>query len=927
MSDHSDEQQYDPATVEARWQAHWEKDKTFAVPEEAGDKPKFYMLEMFPYPSGKLHMGHVRNYSIGDVMARFKRARGFDVLHPMGWDAFGLPAENAAIKRGVHPADWTYSNIAVMRRQLQRLGFSYDWDRELATCDASYYRWEQAVFLDLLEKGLAYKKGGMLNWCESCQTVLANEQVDADGNCWRCGNPVIQKELEQWYLRITDYAQELLDCLGSMDGWPNAVTTQQVGWIGRSTGASIRFALSGDVPDGSDGVIEVFTTRPDTLYGCTFMSLAPEHPLTKRLAAGTEQEAAVNAFVDRMGRTDKADRTDAATEKEGVFVGRYAINPVNGREVPIYTANFVLADYGTGAVMAVPAHDQRDFEFATKYGIDKVVVIDPPGDATLDASTMTEAFVEAGTMVNSGTHDGTANEAGKASVIAELEEKDAGKGTVNFRLRDWGISRQRYWGAPVPVIYCDVDGMVPVPKDQLPVVLPKDVQIGGEGGSPLARHEAFWKTTCPTCGGPARRETDTMDTFMESSWYFMRYCSPHYEGGLVDPAMAARFLPVDMYVGGIEHAVMHLLYARFYTKILRDLGHIPAVDEPFTRLVCQGMVNHESYKDEHGEWVLPTDIDIRSEAVTVDGKETVVRRATHKETGREVSIGRIEKMSKSKLNTVDPETLIAHYGADTMRLFCLFASPPTKDLEWSDAGVEGASRFIGRVWRLVRRHTDALGPVAAYSGDGSDLDSDAVALRRAVHQTIVRVTVDVEERLQLNTAIAAVMELVNTLYKYEAAHTAEIGAGGVVSSVMVEALETVLRLLSPFAPHFTNELWEKMGRADVLEDVSWPEADASAAADDSIEIVVQIKGKKRASIAVAANADQPAIEAAALAAAAKWVGEAPPRRVIYVPGRLKHHSRLAPQKGVGHGYDRCAWEQRETRRPATNMTSPSCSTG
>ena len=876
---------YDPAVIEARWQGHWAEKKTFAVADVAGDRPTFYMLEMFPYPSGKLHMGHVRNYSIGDVVARFKRARGFDVLHPMGWDAFGLPAENAAIKRGVHPADWTYSNIAVMRRQLKGLGFSYDWDREIATCDPSYYRWEQDAFLDLYERGLAYKKGGMLNWCEACQTVLANEQVDADGGCWRCGNPVIQKELEQWYLRITDYAQELLDCLDELPGWPNAVTTQQIGWIGRSTGASIKFALAEPV-DGADARIEVFTTRPDTLYGCTFMSLAPEHPLTKRLAAGTPQEADVNAFVDRMGRTDKAARTDAATEKEGVFVGRYAINPVNGARVPIYTANFVLADYGTGAVMAVPAHDQRDFEFADKYGIDKVVVIDPPGQETLDAATMTEAFTEPGVMINSGAHDGTTNEDGKAAVIAQLEELGAGEGTVNYRLRDWGISRQRYWGAPVPIIYCESCGAVPVPRDQLPVVLPKDVDIGGEGGSPLARHEAFWKVACPTCGADARRETDTMDTFMESSWYYLRYCSPHYEGGMVDPAMAERFLPVDMYVGGIEHAVMHLLYARFYTKVMRDTGRLGDLSEPFAHLVCQGMVNHESYKDAEGEWVTPTDVDLRSETVTENGKEVVTRVATHKTTGEPIQIGRVEKMSKSKLNTVDPETLIKRYGADTMRLFCLFASPPTKDLEWSDAGVEGAYRFIGRVWRLVTRRAEDLSAVTAYSGDGAGLPDSAVAVRRAVHQTIGRVTVDVDERLQLNTAIAAVMELVNLLYKFEASEGEAISARGEVAAVFAEAIESVLRLLNPFAPHFTNELWERLGRADALEDVSWPVADEAAAADDAIEIVVQIKGKKRASISVSPDTTQAVIEAAALDAAGKWVGDAPPRRVIYVPGRL-----------------------------------------
>ena len=873
------EQTYDPASIEARWQQRWDADKTFAVPDVGGEAPKYYVLEMFPYPSGKLHMGHVRNYSIGDVVARFKRARGFDVLHPMGWDAFGLPAENAAIKRGVHPADWTHRNIAEMRRQLKRLGFSYDWDREVATCEPEYYRWEQSIFLDLLAKGLAYKKGGLLNWCETCQTVLANEQVEADGGCWRCGNPVTQKELAQWYLRITDYAQELLDCLDTMDGWPNAVTTQQVTWIGRSTGAAIFFAIDGDAPEGVDGPIEVFTTRPDTLYGCTFMSLAPEHPWTRKLAAGTAQEAAVNAFADRMARVEKADRMDDKTEKEGVFTGRYAINPVNGRKVPIYTANFVLADYGTGAVMAVPAHDQRDFEFATKYGIDKVVVIDPPGDEALDPGTMEAAFTEAGTMVNSGRHDGTPNEDGKASVIAELEELGAGNGTVNFRLRDWGISRQRYWGAPVPVIYCDVDGMVPVPKDQLPVVLPKDVEIGGEGGSPLARHAAFVNTTCPTCGGPAKRETDTMDTFMESSWYFLRYCSPHYLGGMVDPEQAKRFLPIDMYIGWIEHAVMHLLYARFYTKALRDLGVLDGIAEPFTNLVCQGMVNHESYKDANGEWLYPTQVEI-----TADGSGA--RTATHKETGEPVTIGRIEKMSKSKMNTVDPETLIDTYGADTMRLFCLFASPPTKDLEWSDAGVEGAWRFIGRVWRLVSAQVETLAGVAPYSGDGADLDGDSKAIRRAVHQTIQRVTVDIDERLNLNTAIAAVMELVNALYKHQAKHAQALASAGPAQAVFAEAIDVVLRLLSPFAPHFTNELWMALGRDTVLEDVAWPEADADAAAEDTIEIVVQVKGKKRGAIAVAPSAPKGDIEAAALAEVAKWIGDAPPRRVIYVPGRL-----------------------------------------
>jgi leucyl-tRNA synthetase len=859
---------YRPAEVEAAWQARWDEAKTFEV-SSTSDKPKYYILEMFPYPSGNLHMGHVRNYSIGDVVARFKRARGFDVLHPMGWDSFGMPAENAAIQRGTHPAKWTKQNIAVMRAQLRSLGLSYDWSREVTTCEPKYYRWEQEIFLDLLAKGLAYKKGGLLNWCDSCETTLANEQVE-DGVCWRCETTVVQRELQQWYLRITDYAEQLLDDLKTLDGWPSAVKSQQETWIGKSVGASIQFEIDGaEGIEGVDGPLEVFTTRPDTLYGCTYMSLAPEHPWTRRLAAGTEQEAAVVEFADRMATTEKADRMDDKAEKEGVFTGRHAINPVNGRRIRIYTANFVLADYGTGAVMAVPAHDQRDFEFATKYGIDKVVVIQPEGES-LDPATMEAAWTGVGTMVNSGPHDGTHSTAGKAAVIGELESTGRGAATINYRLRDWGISRQRYWGTPIPVVYCEACGMRPVPRDQLPVVLPLDVELTGEAGSPLARSPEFVNTSCPDCGGPAERETDTFDTFMESSWYFLRYCSPEYLGGMVDPAAAKRFLAVDQYIGGSEHAVMHLLYARFYTKALRDLGVVD-IDEPFTNLLTQGMVCHETYRV-GGEWVYPSEVE--------DG--------VHKPSGERVEVGRVEKMSKSKRNTVDPLDMIARYGADTARLFVLFAAPPAKDVAWSMAGVEGSFRFLSRVWRLTVRQADRSTDISPYEGSGEDLSSVARDFCRVVHRTIERVTTDVEKRLHLNTAIAAIMELVNDAYRFEASEADAIAQEGVEAAVLALALDTIVRLLSPFAPHIAHELWQRMGGTELLEDVPWPEHDPAMLAVETITLAVQVKGKRRGEVTVPVDADAAAIEAAARALpnVAKFVGDAPPRRVIVVPGRL-----------------------------------------
>ena len=880
----AEENPYRPADLESRWQKHWDDEGTFAMPEGDG-RPKYYVLEMFPYPSGRLHMGHVRNYSIGDVLARFKRARGCAVLHPMGWDAFGLPAENAAIQRGVHPATWTRSNIEAMRDQLKRLGLSYDWQREVATCDPEYYRWEQDIFLDMLDRGLAYKKGGLLNWCESCQTTLANEQVE-NGLCWRCSTTVVQREMDQWYLRITDYAEELLDGLSSLSGWPVAVTSQQETWLGRSVGASIQFEVSGvDGIAGIEGPLEVFTTRPDTLYGCTFMSLAPEHPWTRKLAEGTDQQDAVFAFVDRMGTTEKAARVDEKTEKEGVFVGRYAINPVTGREIPIYTANFVLADYGTGAVMAVPAHDQRDFEFAEKYGIEKVVVIQPDGDA-LDPMAMAEAWTGAGVLVASGAHNGLEHEAGKQAVVDELTAAGRGSASVNYRIRDWGISRQRYWGSPIPVIYCDSCGMVPVPRDQLPVVLPEDVEPDGEGGSPLLRHEKFWKVDCPSCGADARRETDTFDTFMESSWYFLRYCSPHFLGGMVDPEVAREYMPVDQYIGGIEHAVMHLLYARFYTKVLRDLGHIQ-VDEPFANLLCQGMVCHETYRDDQG-WLYPTEVRFEtSTAPGPDGKDRAIRKAFHRETGLEVTIGRVEKMGKSKHNTVDPEMLMQRYGADTARLFCLFASPPTKDLDWSDSGVEGCYRFLTRVWRLVMGRVEGL--AEAGSPEGRSLSEAGVALRQRTHQTIARVTDDIERRMQLNTAIAATMELLNAIMSFDRDANGKLrDLNEDEWTVLREAVESLLRLLSPFAPHLADELWQAIGHAELLEDQAWPEASAEVASSETMTLVIQVKGKKRGSLEVATDASEEDIKQAALALpnVQKFVGDAPPRLVKYIPGRL-----------------------------------------
>jgi leucyl-tRNA synthetase len=811
---------YDPRVVEEKWQRRWADARTFAATVAPGKQP-YYVLEMFPYPSGRIHMGHVRNYTIGDVIARQRRMAGYQVMHPIGWDAFGLPAENAAVQRGAEPARWTEDNIRHMRRQLQRLGLSYDWGRELATCRPEYYRWEQLFFLRMLERDLAYKRHGPVNWCPRCETVLANEQV-VDGACWRCDGPVEERELEQWFFRITAYAEELLSDLDRLQGWPERVLTMQRNWIGRSEGAEIGFPLV-----GRDGAIRVFTTRPDTLFGVTFVTLAPEHPLVAELVAGTPAEAGVAAFSARARASDRAQR---AAGKDGVPTGARCRHPLTGAELPIWVGDFVLMEYGTGAVMGVPAHDQRDFEFARQHALAVRVVVQPAGEP-LEAAAMETAWEGPGTLTGSGAFDGLTSDEGKRRITAALAERGLGAARVTYRLRDWGVSRQRSWGTPIPVVYCERDGTVPLPEDALPVVLPTDLVFSGRGGSPLAAHAGFAQTRCPRCGGPARRETDTMDTFVDSSWYFARYVSPRHDGAPFDQDELAYWLGargVDQYIGGIEHAVLHLLYARFFTKVLRDLGFVQ-LDEPFRRLLTQGMV-------------------------IKDGA----------------------KMSKSKGNVVDPDSLIERYGADTARLFCLFASPPERDLDWSDQGVEGMSRFLGRLWRLVQGVGPRLAPPGARPASTSPADRD---LHRASHQTIRRVTADVVERLHFNTAIAAVMELVTATIA--AADTAD-------STTLREAVDTALLLLAPFVPHVASELWEAVGHAGSLADAPWPAADEAALVSATIELPVQINGKVRARVTVPADAAEDAVLSAALAdeRVQAQIGGRAVRKHVVVPGRM-----------------------------------------
>lgn len=782
-------EKYNFREIEPKWQRYWEEKGMYRA-KEGGDKPKFYCLEMFPYPSGKLHMGHVRNYSIGDVVARFKTMRGYNVLHPMGWDAFGLPAENAAINHGVHPADWTWQNIDNMRRQLKELGISYDWDREIATCHPGYYRWTQWLFLQFYKKGLAYRKKSFVNWCPHCNTVLANEQV-IGGRCERCDTQVEKKDLEQWFLRITAYAEELLRDLEKLTGWPEKVKVMQANWIGRSEGVEIDFTIA-----ETDEKVTVFTTRPDTLYGVTYMVIAPEHPLVEKLVKGTALEAEVKQFVRRMQQMSEIDRTAADAEKEGMFIGVHVINPVNGRKVPLWIANYVLLDYGTGVVMAVPAHDQRDFEFARKYGLPVEVVIQPP-EGNLTPDEMEAAYEEEGYLVNSGPFTGMPNREAMQAIADYLEKEGKGRRTVNYRLRDWLISRQRYWGAPIPIIYCEHCGIVPVPEKDLPVMLPREVEFKPTGQSPLATSEEFVRCTCPSCGAPARRETDTMDTFICSSWYFLRYCDPRNEVVPWDKEKVAYWMPVDQYIGGVEHAILHLLYSRFFTRVLRDLGLVD-FDEPFTNLLTQGMV-------------------------LKDGA----------------------KMSKSKGNVVSPEDIVARYGADTARLFILFAAPPEKDLEWSDQGVEGAYRFLNRVWRLVYNYLQSL-PEGGTAGN-DELSKADLEIRRLTHRTIKKVTDDIEQRFNFNTAISAIMEFVNALYQYREREKSRNRA------VEAEAIRTLVLLLAPFAPHIAEELWHGLGNESSVHEQSWPEYDPELLVEEEVEIAVQINGRVRDRVRVPAQ--------------------------------------------------------------------------
>lgn len=821
------QEKYAPHDIEAKWQKYWEENKTFKV-EMDKDKPKSYVLEMFPYPSGNLHMGHVRNYSIGDVIARFRTMKGFNVLHPMGWDSFGMPAENAAIKHNIPPKKWTLENIANMTRQLKALGLSYDWDREVTTCKEDYYKWTQWFFELFYKRGLAVKKESAVNWCDTCNTVLANEQV-IDGKCWRCDHEVVKKDLSQWFFKITDYADELLKDLDLLPGWPERVKTMQHNWIGRSEGLEFSF----EIPELND-TVAVYTTRPDTAYGVTFMALAAEHPLIKKICENNPKADEINAFCERVRNQSEIERTSSESEKEGVFTGVYCINPFTGRKVEIWVTNYVLYDYGTGAVMGVPTGDQRDWMFADKYGIEKIVTICPIGKE-LKLEEMTCAYEEKeGMLVNSGEFTGMEMHKAMSAIMDKAEAEGFGKRRVNYRLRDWLISRQRYWGAPIPIIYCPHCGEVLVPEDQLPVRLPEDVSFTAGAKSPLATSEEFVHCKCPKCGADATRETDTMDTFLCSSWYYLRYTDAHNDKMPFDKELNNYWGPVDQYIGGIEHAILHLLYSRFFVKVLRDAGLVD-YDEPFSNLLTQGMV-------------------------IKDGA----------------------KMSKSLGNVVSPEEILSKYGADTARLFILFAAPPERELEWSDQGVEGSFRFLNRIWRIVQAFEAVLAQkVTEY--DHSNLSEADKDLRRVLHSSIKKVTNDIETRFNFNTAISTMMELVNALYAYKEA------AKEPNSGLIYEAISDLIKMMSPFVPHITEELWR--GAIDANSSVheqSWPECDEEALKVDNVEIVLQVNGKVRGRLTVPAEATKEELEKIAMADAnvQAHIGDATVRKVICVPGRL-----------------------------------------
>ncbi len=854
-------ERYGHRQIESFWQDVWEKDKAFET-HEAGKGGKYYVLEMFPYPSGRIHMGHVRNYSIGDVIARFMTMNGKKVLHPMGWDSFGLPAENAAIQHNSHPAAWTRENIANMKRQLKRMGFSYDWAREIATFSPEYYRWNQWLFLKLLEKGLAYKKRSSVNYCPQCATVLANEQVE-DGLCWRCSSIVEAKELEQWFFRITAYADELLLHTYKLPGWPEKVLVMQRNWLGKSTGVEAVFRV-----DGSDEGIRIFTTRPDTIFGVTFVSLALDHPLVEKISS-KERLPIVREFVKKAKAASQ--KKDAGVlEKQGVFTGAFCVNPLTGDRSPVYAADFVLMQYGTGAVMAVPAHDDRDFDFAKTHNLPVKVVINPP-DRTLDPMTMAEAYTDPGVMVNSGKYNGMESVKATELIAEEIEARKLGRKTVNYKLRDWGISRQRYWGCPIPIIYCQSCGAQAVPYEALPVLLPEDVRLTGTGMSPLAGSEAFVNAKCPKCKEPGRRETDTMDTFVDSSWYFLRYISPHEDKLPFDKEKAASWMPVDQYIGGIEHAVMHLLYARFFTKALRDLG-LHGADEPFKNLLTQGMVCKETVKcPEHG-FLLPEE---------AEGGKCV-------HCGKPVETGAVEKMSKSKKNIVDPDRIIERYGADTTRLFSLFAAPPEKDLDWSEEGVEGCYRFLGRVWRLVEENRDKLSAAPYAEAADGNLGEEPLLkeIHRQTHKTIKKVTDDIGVRFHFNTALSSIMELVNALYQL-LIQKADSWSG-LDKKVFRESVEAVVILLSPFAPHMSEELWKRLGRNTPLYNTPWPGYDERALVQREVSLVVQINGKVRAKVNVPPDASEEAVReiVAKDPGVMQWMQGKDLKKFVYVKNKL-----------------------------------------
>ncbi len=853
---------YNAHEIEPEIQAFWEANDSFEV-QDNPDQEKYYCLSMFPYPSGRLHMGHVRNYTIGDVISRFQRMKGKNVLQPMGWDAFGLPAENAAMKNNVAPAKWTHENIAYMRDQLKRMGFGYDWNRELATCDPSYYRWEQWFFTKLLDKGLVYKKNAMVNWDPVDKTVLANEQV-IDGRGWRSGALVERKEIPQWFLKITDYADQLLDDLDQLDDWPEQVRTMQRNWIGRSQGVELSFEVT------DHGPLEVFTTRPDTLMGVTYLAVAPQHPLALKAAA---TNPAMANFIDSCKNMKVAEADMATMEKLGLDTGFQAIHPLSGKSVPVWAANFVLMDYGSGAVMSVPAHDQRDWEFANKYSLSIEQVIRPT-DSNLVVDISQSAYTEKGLLINSGIFDEMDFQLAFDAIAAELDRHGKGKITTNYRLRDWGVSRQRYWGAPIPVINCFTCGAVPVPEDQLPVVLPTDVEFDGSG-SPLKKMASFINTSCPKCGAAAERETDTFDTFMESSWYYARFTSAAHNDSMLSPQSADYWAPVDHYIGGIEHAILHLLYSRFFHKLMRDMGLVSS-DEPFKKLLCQGMVLAHTYyqQDEKGgqNWISPLDVD-----AVMDDKGRITG-AVKKSDGASVFYDGMSKMSKSKNNGIDPQTMIDRYGADAVRLFTMFAAPPEQSLEWSDAGLEGSQRFIKRFWKQVHQHLNAPAAPALQADQLSQQQQD---MRRKTHETIQKVSDDIERRTTFNTAIAAIMELSNTTAKFT-----DMSDQG--RAVRAESLSTAVLLMSPFTPHLCHTLWQAFSDTDVILKTPWPAVDEGALVKSNIDMMIQVNGKLRSKITIDANMDRDTIQQLALAdeKVQGFITDMAVRKIIVVPNKL-----------------------------------------